>query len=663
MVEYYGGGVSGVEMAQTWIVFGDASLQFRSDTPAAMNVNHASIMNVGQTSFAVSVPGVQHALVGLYIDTLLCGHGYTDGSGNVTVNLDPVPMTTGTMYITVTAYNRTTYLGSVPVITPTGPYIVMTTTIFDDAGGNGQVNPGESVELGVWAQNVGVSTAYGVFGLLSESDPYVTITEDSSWYGTITVDDSVLSNPYFEFTVANDCPNNYAVSLDLDFFDNHATNWTSYPGFVVYAPILTYQSVEVVGGNGNGILDPDETADLVVTLKNDGGATADNVTSTIIDVSSTYVTVDDASGNYGSIDPGTTADNSSDPYTVTADAATPTGTQVQFTVEVQAGVYVDTFMFAIVVGKKHYFIWNPDPTPTPGQNMHNILAGLGYTGDYSETALAADLTMYQTAIVCVGIYNNNYVINSGSQQATTLVDFLENQDGRMYLEGGDVWYYDPTWGGYDFCPLFGINAVDDGDSDMGPVVGESGAFTTGMNFNYGGENSWMDHINPTGSGFLIFHDGNNNYNCGVANDAGTYRTVGTSFELGLLTDGSGVSTRAVLIDSIMKFFGIITPGVEEQPGHAGLPMVTKMHALYPNPVSARTLIKYQLAERTNVALTVYDAAGRVVRNLHRGMTEPGYYSHVWDMQDDQGRSVAAGIYFVRFQTNTYQTVDKAVLLR
>ena len=139
--------------------------------------------------------------------------------------------------------------------------------------------------------------------------------------------------------------------------------------------------------------------------------------------------------------------------------------------------------------------------------MHTILGTLGYTGDYSETTLPTDLSQYQSVIVCVGIYSNNYVINSGSQQANTLVDFLQNQDGRVYLEGGDLWYYDPMWGGHDFGPLFGINAVDDGDDDLGPVVGESNAFTTGMSFAYGGENSWIDHINPSGSGFLIFHDG------------------------------------------------------------------------------------------------------------------------------------------------------------
>ncbi|MCK4673153.1 hypothetical protein KAT67_04130, partial [candidate division WOR-3 bacterium] len=135
MIEHYGGGSAGVEVAQTWIIFGDASIQLRTDTPQSMTVNHASLINIGQVTFDVNVPGVQNALVGLYIDTLLVGHGYTNAGGNATVTLDPPPSQPGTLYITVTGYNKIPYLGSVPIISPSGPYIVLGSVIIDDAGG------------------------------------------------------------------------------------------------------------------------------------------------------------------------------------------------------------------------------------------------------------------------------------------------------------------------------------------------------------------------------------------------------------------------------------------------------------------------------------------------------------------------------------------------
>ncbi len=562
MIEYYAGSDFSVDMAQTWTIFGDASLQLRTNTPQSMTVNHAAVISVGQTTFDVSVPGVQDALVGLYIDTLLVGSGFTDASGDVTINVDPAPSNPGdTMYITVTNYNHLPYESYAMVIVPSGPYLMLASLIVDDAGGNDQANPGEVIDLGIWAKNIGVETAYNVYGLLSESDVYASMDADSSWYGNIPDNDSSLSSPYYSFTVTNDCPNNHTISFTLELHDFDDSTWTFYPSVTVYAPILTYQDVTVVNDdNGDGILDPGETADLVVTIENEGGANAENVTSTLL-TSSSYITINDNSGGFGSVDTGATGDNAGDPYTVAADGSTPNGIIAQFEIEVVSGAYVDTLEFSIDIGKKHYYLWNPDPTPTPGQKMDSILTDLGYSGDYG-TSLAPDLSLYQSVLVCVGIYSNNYLIGSGSPEAAALVDFLENHDGRMYLEGGDVWYWDPFHaGGYNFGPLFSINGTADGHDDLGPVVGESGTFTEGMDFAYGGENSFIDLIDTMGTGFQIFHDGNDNYICGVANDPGTYRTVGTTFELGLLNDGDAPSTRAALLDSIMKFFGIGIPEV------------------------------------------------------------------------------------------------------
>ena len=611
-------------------------------------------------TFAVSTPGVPNALVGLYIDTMLVGHGYTDGSGNVTVSLDPAPAAPGFMHVTVTAYNKIPYLDSVPITAPSGAYIVMGSTILN-AGSNGQANPGETVQLGVWAENVGVTTANGVYAMMSSSDPYVSLLVDSSWYGNIPANDSSLSSPYYQFSIGSDCPDNYTIGFDLEFHDNLDTIWMANPSVTVYAPVLTFYNVTVDDG-GNGIVDPGETTDIIVTIENEGGAAAENTTSTL-STSCTFVTINDNSGAFGNIAPGDTSNNGSDPYTITADSLTPTGTAADFQLVITSGVYVDTLEFSLVVGKKHYYIWNPDPTPTPGQNMHSVLAGLGYSGDIG-TSLAPDLTLYQSVFVCVGIYASNFVITSGSAEAAALVNYLQNQDGRVYLEGGDVWYYDPLGSGYNFCPLFGISAISDGSDDLGPVLGEAGTFTADMNFNYAGENNWMDHINATGSGFVVFRDGNNNYNCGVANDAGTYRTVGTSFELGLLVDGTVPSTRAVLMDSIMHFFGItVLPGVTEGQELAGVPLRTQLAAVYPNPVLRVMSIRYQLARPAVVELVMYDAAGRLVRTFADGQQAAGYYTVQWDGRDDLGRRVPAGVYFVRLDADDYQDVQKTVLLK
>ncbi|MCK4250550.1 T9SS type A sorting domain-containing protein [candidate division WOR-3 bacterium] len=313
----------------------------------------------------------------------------------------------------------------------------------------------------------------------------------------------------------------------------------------------------------------------------------------------------------------------------------------------------------------HYYIWNPDPTPTPGENMHTILTNLGYSGDYGTT-LAPDLTQYQTVFVCVGIYNNNYVIDASSSEAAQLVDYLQNQEGKMYLEGGDVWYADPLWhNGYDFGPLFGIDAISDGSGDLYTVAGQPETFTEGMSSSYGGENSYIDHLKSTSTGYVIFRNASNTDSCGIANDHGDYKTIGTSFELGLLIDTTPPSTCTILLDSIMHFFGI-TPGVTETVEHSDLNY--SYFEVYPNPFSKLINIRFQMqdvrSKKQDISLKIYDVSGRIIKsfNLISGVL-PLASAVIWNGTDDQGRKLPEGIYFVQFTAGGLTKTQKTILLK
>jgi len=526
-----------------------------------------------------------------------------------------------------------------------------------DMGINTPINNSAGDDFTVYEGNDGSYEGYEVFA-------------SNSWDGSWSSCGSATGTASFDLSSAGLSEARY-----IRINDDGSSSSGQYAGFdldaiqgvpAVNAPYLLITDYQIQDGN-NGLLEPGETADFIITLRNSGMISSDN-TQGKLKTSDAYITIIDSMSYYGDILPDSEKTNSADPFTIHASSSTPIGYTVDFNLIITADSYLDTLNISLVVGKKHYYIWNPDPTPAPGAACHTILGSLGYAGDYGTT-LAPDLSLYQAVLVFVGIYANNYIIGAGSAEAAALVDFLQNQGGRMYLEGGDVWYYDPPTG-YDFGPLFDIDPTSDGSGDMGPVVGQASTFTTGMGFAYGGENSYMDHINPTGTGFLIFHDTDDAYNCGVANDAGTYRTVGASFELGGLVDATPPSTREALLDSIMKFFGCqINPGVEEQTDMKGTPTQTRLALLYPNPFKQMTAIRYQIAESEDVVLKVYDAAGRLVCTVVDGMCEPGYYTRVWDACDDLGRRVPAGVYFIRFaanpvgETDDYQRIEKAVLLR
>ncbi len=409
------------------------------------------------------------------------------------------------------------------------------------------------------------------------------------------------------------------------------------------------------GGNNNGRLDPGETVNLTAFLKNTGGADFISLNTTI-QIGDPYITINDNSGIFGFLAVDSTKENASDPYTIHAAAATPHGHLAHFRLIAVDGAFCDTFDFDIVIGTYHYLIWNPDPTGTPGLKADSILRAIGYSGVHTVSIGGMETDLYQAIFVCAGIYPNNYIITDNGTEATMLVNYL-NGGGRMYLEGGDVWYYDPLYqGGHNFGALFGINASADGLDDMGPVQGQTGTFTNTMYFNYAGENRYMDHIDPTGTAFLIFRDADNAYNCGVANDAGAYRTVGTSFELGALADAGGNSTRAALLDSIMHFFGISLIALEER-GSSAIASINLQ--AYPNPGYGRIMLHWSPGRRVK-SVKIIDAAGRAINELKPAANQ---CSISWNGIDSEGRKVGSGVYFAVVDDQTSNSCAKFILIR
>lgn len=101
-------------------------------------------------------------------------------------------------------------------------------------------------------------------------------------------------------------------------------------------------------GNNNGRIDPGETVNIIVTLKNNGDIIAENLNG---DLSSTspYIEFVNYTATYGSLGQGQSAQGT---YTLTANANTPIGQVAQFELEVNAnsGAYSNTFSMAFTIG-------------------------------------------------------------------------------------------------------------------------------------------------------------------------------------------------------------------------------------------------------------------------------------------------------------------------
>jgi hypothetical protein len=84
---------------------------------------------------------------------------------------------------------------------------------------------------------------------------------------------------------------------------------------------------------------------------------------------------------------------------------------------------------------------------------------------------------------------------------------------------------------------------------------------------------------------------------------------------------------------------------------------------YPNPFLSHISIRYGIPCKTQLSVKVYDASGRLVRDLVEGHVQPGYHRITWKGDDSRGRHLPSGTYFIRMESEDFKSTRKVVLMR
>ncbi|MBN1163468.1 MAG: T9SS type A sorting domain-containing protein, partial [Candidatus Krumholzibacteriota bacterium] len=125
-------------------------------------------------------------------------------------------------------------------------------------------------------------------------------------------------------------------------------------------------------------------------------------------------------------------------------------------------------------------------------------------------------------------------------------------------------------------------------------------------------------------------------------------------------------SRRVKREDEARFILIAGSGsfLEETVNRARTPVLrTVLYQNYPNPFNPSTIIRYDIAARGKVTLSVYDIRGALVRVLFEGIRGPGRYEAGWDGTNRRGVPVASGIYFFRLRAGSKSFTRKLVLIR
>lgn len=182
---------SAVGTYQAWILYGDPSMMLRTKTPQAMNVTHAGSINLGATSYAVTVGNGSGAVATITdANHNILGKATVSGS-TATININGTLTAGDELTLCVFGYNKVTYLGTITVVGNTNQAYITATASPAEGGtvsGAGVYELNESCTLTA-TPNTGYTFTNWKKGntVVSNDATYTfTVTENATYTATFT---------------------------------------------------------------------------------------------------------------------------------------------------------------------------------------------------------------------------------------------------------------------------------------------------------------------------------------------------------------------------------------------------------------------------------------------------------------------------------------------
>jgi len=343
-------------------LIGDPALRMWTDDPVIMDVEHAAALPVGAREFRVSVTDsiasnpIADALVVVWENDGSIARALTDSSGVATLPLTVDSI--GSISVTVTKRNHQPYLADV-ACGNTDVWVAVDSVSIDDdningTSGNadGQLNPGEVVDLAIRLKNFGtIVTETNITATLTSETPGLTVLQAQATYPDLPPNTHAVRST-FTIEVSAHMKNEEAGQLRLSV-DGDAQLSESVFNLINHAGDPEYSSHEIV----NGVWRPGGEGELQVTLFNRGALPLEGVTGTL---QSLYPPVDVLAGqaNFGTIAVGGSSTNTGAPFRIVASPILFNGQQVPFRLITEtASGSADTMTFSVSCGT--VMAWDP----------------------------------------------------------------------------------------------------------------------------------------------------------------------------------------------------------------------------------------------------------------------------------------------------------------
>ncbi|MEA1973374.1 MAG: C25 family cysteine peptidase, partial [Candidatus Cloacimonadota bacterium] len=275
---------------EIYSVMGDPSISAYLGVPNENNASYETTTLIGMNSFEIT-DATPYSLCAISdSNDDLVATAITDETGGASLNISSL-ITPQDLSLVITAQNTQPVFETIELIPNEGAYVVVENFVVADE--NGVADFGETVSLDIDFSNVGSENATNLTAsIYADDDEYFTIIENT--IDIIDIDSESIINVENAFAIelSNRIPNNYPLSLNLEVTDDADNVWNSLIDFTAAAPKLeiSLDEIDDSSGNNNGLLDPGETVQLLVSIANTGNSIAENVT-TYLNITDENITI------------------------------------------------------------------------------------------------------------------------------------------------------------------------------------------------------------------------------------------------------------------------------------------------------------------------------------------------------------------------------------
>lgn len=307
-------------------LMGDPTMEVYTGIPKSFICNAPSSIPAGTNSMELSVSNAEGSPIPdacvtvtsiIGPNRVIVSRAYSDSNGFVYLPFSN-EITTGNIIITVSKHDFKPLQSN--ILVDSGTILAGLPIINDDnegvsqGNGNGIANSGETLEVNFTLRNTSTVQVNGITGFVTCDEPFVSISDSLVSFENIAAGSNVASSTSVVMHIAPNTPNNSLLRFALHLNDNALQEYQVIDHISVTDAELSFLGSQVLD-NSDGVLDPGETVNLEITIRNTGSILVNDLIGELYTGNDLLVIVDSL-GTFGNVGIGQQVSNTTDDFIV-----------------------------------------------------------------------------------------------------------------------------------------------------------------------------------------------------------------------------------------------------------------------------------------------------------------------------------------------------------